>query len=122
MGRNRHGDHSGEAGAHPNRGGNLCSLRSQSGSLQAPSTDQIRRCPAAQCHRQGPQADLAQEFRFAENDRYQPSRVVTRPTPQKISNQEEVFVVKNKKRSLLASGLLSVATAAALTVLATQGA
>jgi acyl-CoA synthetase (AMP-forming)/AMP-acid ligase II len=46
---------------------------------------QIRRCAAAQCHRQDPQADLAQEFRFAENDRYQPRRVVTAVHPPKKS-------------------------------------
>ena len=44
------------------RGGDPRALRSQPRPLQAPAPDQIRRRPAAQRHRQNPQADAAEEF------------------------------------------------------------
>ena len=51
------------------RGGNPRALRGQPRALQAPAPDRVRRRPAAQCHRQDPQADVTEQFRFAEGDR-----------------------------------------------------
>ena len=44
------------------RGRNSRALRRQSGALQMPAPDPVRGRPAAQRHRQDPQADLTQEF------------------------------------------------------------
>ena len=62
MGRDRHGDHRREAGPQPHRGRDPCALRRQSRALQAPPHHPVRRRPAAQRHRQDPQADPAEEF------------------------------------------------------------
>src|SRR3979490_202333 len=84
-----------------------------------PAPDKVRRCPAAQCHRQDPQADLTPAIRFTQSDRHPSRRLVTSlpPRPKKPSSnldQEEVRIMKNKKLSLLASNLISVAAATAL--------
>ena len=44
------------------RGRDIGALRRQSGPLQVPAPDPVRRRAAAQRHRQDPQADLAEEF------------------------------------------------------------
>ena len=48
VGRGRHGDRRREARPHADAGGNPCPLRGQSGALQMPAADRIRRRPAAQ--------------------------------------------------------------------------
>ena len=62
MGRGRHGDRRGQAGPTLDRGGNPRALRGQSRAVQMPAPDRVRRCAAAQRHRQNPQAHLAEEF------------------------------------------------------------
>ena len=69
MGRGRHGDRGGEARPHADAGGNPRALRGQSGAVQMPAADRVRRCAAAQRDGEDPQADAAKEFQRAEGDR-----------------------------------------------------
>ena len=81
MGRSRHGDRGREARPYADAGGNSCALRRQSGAVQMPAADRVRRCAAAQRDGQNSQADTATEIQRAETDRQ--GGVVTR-RPQRL--------------------------------------
>ena len=50
--------------------GDSCALRGQSGAVQMPAPDRVRRRPAAQRDGKNPQADIAKEFRRPESHRH----------------------------------------------------
>ena len=72
MGRGRHGDRRREARPHADAGGNSRPLRGQSGAVQMPAADRVRRCPAAQRDGEDSQADAAKEI---QRDRKRPTRL-----------------------------------------------